>query len=72
MITQYLTDLKETIRPEQLAMLQRVFDKTCATAHIVKTSPQAEGMAVTLFKLFKSGVEDEEELEDMLSQINFL
>ncbi len=72
MITRYLTDLKEAIRPEQLDMLQRVFDKACATAHITKNSPQAEGLAATLFHLFRSRIEDEERLEDMLSQINFL
>ena len=33
MITRYLTDLKEAIRPEQLDMLQKVFDKACYSSH---------------------------------------
>jgi hypothetical protein len=72
MITQHLTDLKEAVRPEQLNMLQRVFDRACEAAHIAKQTPQAEGLAATLFHLFKSGIEEEEKLIEMLSQIEFL
>jgi hypothetical protein len=72
MITQYLAELRETIRPEQLDMLQRVFDRACVSGHLGKQSPQAEGMAATLFRLFKSGIEDEETLLEMLAQIEFL
>jgi hypothetical protein len=72
MITEHLTDLKEAIRPEQLDMLQRVFDAACTSAHIAKNTPQAEGLAATLFHLFQSGIEDEDKLLGMLAEIEFL
>lgn len=62
----------DPLQPEELNMLQRVFDVTCAAAGIRKNSPQAEGLAATLLKLFQSGVRDEHQLEAMIAKIDFI
>jgi hypothetical protein len=72
MITAHLADSKYTIRPEQLNMLQRVFDRACTKARIRKNTPQAEGLAATLLHLFQTGTEEEDQLVAMLDRIEFL
>jgi hypothetical protein len=62
----------DPLQPEELNMLQRVFDVTCAAADIPKKSPQAEGLAATLFELFQSGIRDENQLKAAVSKIDFI
>ena len=72
MIIDHLSQSPGTARPDQLAMLQRVFDRTCAASGIEKRTPQAEGLAATILRLFHEGVQDEEKLEDLVSRIDFI
>lgn len=72
MIGDHLSQLSHTARPDQLAMLQRVFDRTCAVAGIEKNTPGAEGLAATLLRLFHQGIEDEKTLEDLVGRIDFI
>lgn len=44
----------DPLQPEDLDLLQRVFDATCAEAGIEKKSRQAEGLAATLLKLSRA------------------
>ena len=62
----------EAVLPEELAMLQRVFDNTCLANRIAKKSRQAEGLAAAVIRLFQSGISDEQELERLLSKIDFI
>ena len=72
MIGAHLEQPVDAIDSKQLAMLQRVFDQVCATSGIAKNTPQAEGLAATLMHLFQQGTTDEDRLEHMLSQIDFI
>jgi hypothetical protein len=69
MITDHIQHSPDAIRPEDLAMLQRVFDGACASSEIAKGTNRAEGLAATLFRLFQEGVRDEDELDKLLAQI---
>ncbi|CAN7736021.1 hypothetical protein [Neorhizobium sp. LjRoot104] len=60
------------LQPEELDLLQRVFDVTCAEVGIEKKSLQAEGLAATLLKLFQSGMRDEKELTAAVAKIEFI
>ncbi len=62
----------DPLQPEELDLLQRVFDVTCAEAGIGKKSRQAEGLAATLLKLFQSGVRDEQKLQAAVTKIEFI
>lgn len=42
------TNLVVPIEPDELEMLQRVFDKACATRGAAKTSERAEAIAATI------------------------
>ncbi|WP_172716857.1 MULTISPECIES: hypothetical protein [Neorhizobium] len=65
-------DYPDPLQPEDLQMIQRVFDVTCAAGGIRKKSPQAEGLAATLLELFQSGIRDEHKLEAAVAQIEFI
>jgi len=62
----------DPLQPEELDLLQRVFDVTCAEAGIEKKSRQAEGFAAMLLKLFQSGVRDEQKLKAAAEKIEFI
>ena len=53
--------------PEEIAILQHVFDRTCVALGIEKKSRQAEGLAATLFTLHERGVRSEDQLEAMVA-----
>ncbi|MCF6370135.1 hypothetical protein [Rhizobium halophilum] len=72
MIGAHLEQPVDTIDPQQLAMLQRVFDHVCARSGIAKNTPQAEGLAATLMHLFQQGTTGEARLAEMLSEIDFI
>lgn len=68
----HLHQRTEALRPEQIAILQRVFDRTCARAGIAKNTLRAEGLAATLFRLFQEGVQDENKLDELMAKIDFI
>jgi hypothetical protein len=44
------------IDPEELVMLQRVFDKVCVRRGVAKDTPEATGIAEILIGIFQSGM----------------
>jgi hypothetical protein len=72
MFKSHLKHPVDAIVPGQLAMLQRVFDHACTASGIQKNTARAEGLAATLIELYNSGTHDEEQLEDMLSNITII
>lgn len=73
MITEHVSFTHgEPLQPEELDLLQRVFDETCAQVGIEKKRLQAEGLAATLLKLIQSGLRDEKELKAAISTIDFI
>ncbi len=62
----------DPLEPEELDLLQRVFDATSAEVGIEKKSRQAEGLAATLLKLFQSGVRDEQKLQVAVATNEFI
>lgn len=72
MIADHLTHPYDAMGPEHLAMLQRVFDRSCAASKISKGTPQAESLAALLFRLFQEGIRDEDKLDEKLAQKEFV
>jgi len=54
--------VRNPVNPEQLTLLQQVFDQTCADNHIEKTSPDAEALALILVNSLQKGSDDKEKL----------
>jgi hypothetical protein len=50
------------VRPEELALLQRVFDKACQRLKHSPNDEEADAIAVDIIGTFMSGVTDEETL----------
>ncbi|MDR6820318.1 hypothetical protein J2X76_005515 [Neorhizobium sp. 2083] len=73
MITEHASfPYPDPLQPEELDMLQRVFDVACVEAGIQKKSRQAEGLAATLLQLFQSGIHNEQDLEAALKKVDFI
>ncbi|TDK35189.1 hypothetical protein E2F50_13075 [Rhizobium deserti] len=72
MIHSHLKQPVDAHTPEQLRLLQRVFDRACEATGIKKNTLQAEGLAATVIKLYNSGIQDEEKLEVMLETITII
>jgi hypothetical protein len=53
--------------PQDLRILQQVFDQACAERQITKGSIEAEALAAEIMMLFHSGIADESELNAKLS-----
>jgi hypothetical protein len=47
------------IQPEEICLLQRVFDQLCAEANVQTDSLEAETFGVSLIEMFQSGLRDE-------------
>ncbi len=56
-----------TLRLEDLAMLQDIFDDLCRQRGLEKNTPAASNLAADLIDLFQLGVQDARELETILS-----
>jgi hypothetical protein len=56
-----------TFSPEDLRVLQQVFDQACVERQITKDSVEAEALAAELMMLFHSGIAGERELNAELS-----
>ena len=54
--------IRNPVNPEQLSLLQQVFDQTCAEHHIDKSSPDAEALALILVNSLQKGSDDKEKL----------
>jgi hypothetical protein len=54
--------VRNPVNPEQLTLLQQVFDQTCAENHIDKGSPDAEALALILVNSLQKGSDDKDKL----------
>jgi hypothetical protein len=52
------------LRPEDLSMLQRIFDSEVDARHLRVNSEQAENLARKLIELFQSGIRREDALRE--------
>jgi hypothetical protein len=57
-----LNGLKASLRPEDLAICQHVFDQICADGSRDAASLDAEFIASTVLTMFRSGMREEAEL----------
>ncbi|MBW6423601.1 hypothetical protein KX729_19260 [Rhizobium sp. XQZ8] len=57
--------VRNPVHPEQLTLLQQVFDQTCAENHIDKASPDAEALALILVNSLQKGSDDKEKLANL-------
>lgn len=60
-------EIPTAINPEELAMLQRVFDRICRQRSLPKQSREAVSVAASLMALFQSGIRGEKQLIAMMS-----
>lgn len=54
--------VRNPVNPEQLTLLQQVFDQTCADNQIDKASPDAEALALILVNSLQKGSDDKDKL----------
>lgn len=54
--------IRKPVNPEQLNLLQQVFDQACAEHRIDKASPDAEALALILVNSLQKGSDDKEKL----------
>jgi hypothetical protein len=54
--------VRNPVNPEQLTLLQQVFDRACQEHQIDKASPDAEALALILVNSLQKGKDDEEKL----------
>lgn len=54
--------VRNPVNPEQLNLLQRVFDDACAEHRIDKGSPDAEALALILVNSLQKGSDDRDKL----------
>jgi hypothetical protein len=62
------TTIRNPVSPDQLTLLQQVFDETCAQHQIDKASADGEALAIILVHTLQKGLGDREKLE-ALAQI---
>lgn len=76
MFSRYLSgsSIQSAIYPEDLTLLQRVFDQICADGNHALASVEGEAIAATLMMLFERGIKDEVNLlaEMRLRQADFM
>jgi hypothetical protein len=54
----------DAIQPEEICLLQRVFDHLCSDANLATDSHQAELLGASIIEMFQSGTRDEAALLD--------
>ncbi len=54
--------VRNPVNPDQLNLLQKVFDDTCAEHAIEKDSPDAEALALILVNSLQKGSSEKEQL----------
>lgn len=57
--------IRHPVNPEQLTLLQQVFDETCTEHHIDKSSPDAEALALILVNSLQKGAGDKGQLAEL-------
>jgi hypothetical protein len=57
-----------TISPNELDMLQRVFERECELRSIGRNQREADDLAALVVALYQQGIRDESRLDDMLTQ----
>lgn len=57
-----------TFEPEDIAILQEMFDQLCALRGITRESPEATTAAESLMARYKSGLRDDELLQTLASK----
>lgn len=57
--------VRNPVGPDQLAMLQEVFDRTCDQHNIARRSPDAEALALILVNSMQKGLSEKEKLESL-------
>jgi hypothetical protein len=61
--------IRNPVNPEQLTLLQQVFDTTCAEHEIDRASPDAEALALILVNSLQKGADDKDRLEALAEAI---
>jgi hypothetical protein len=64
----YAADAQFALGPQELAMLQRVFDFVCETRSLGRESSDATHVAAYLVDLYERGVRQERQLMAMVGQ----
>lgn len=54
--------VRTPVNPDQLNLLQKVFDDACVEYEIDKASPDAEALALILVNSLQKGASDEDQL----------
>lgn len=57
--------VRQPVNPEQLTILQEVFDSACQEHAIDKTSADAEALALILVNSLQKGAQDRNKLESL-------
>lgn len=57
--------VRNPVGPDQLAMLQEVFDQACRQHNIAKLSPDGEALALILVNSMQKGLGEKEKLETL-------
>ena len=66
MLGQYVEEYGGVFGPEDLALLQKLFDEVCEARGYTPDSEQAEYTALLMVTLFNSGIVDESSLRQAL------
>lgn len=61
--------IRNPVNPEQLNLLQEVFDNTCAEHEIDRESPDAEALALILVNSLQKGSDDKDRLEALADAV---
>ncbi len=61
--------IRNPVNPEQLNLLQEVFDHTCEEHEIDKESPDAEALALILVNSLQKGSDDKDQLEALAAAL---
>ena len=57
--------VRNPVGPDQLSMLQKVFDQACVEHNISKSSPDGEALALILVHSMQKGLSEQEKLESL-------
>jgi len=57
--------VRNPVGPDQLSLLQEVFDQACVEHNISKSSPDGEALALILVNSMQKGVGEKERLESL-------
>jgi hypothetical protein len=57
--------IRNPVGPDQLSMLQEVFDQACVEHNIHKASPDGEALALILVNSIQKGLGEKEKLESL-------